>query len=1034
MIPSNQSGFSHKTQHPQKSATSPQFHQKRKPSIYDQEETKREDEMNFNGMFGNTSQDDNTLDSQMLYSSSQLHQQELNAGLGMNFNKGFQDQNEFMKAQQLDCQKCLSDFDENNGQQHSHLGTSYLTGQNQNSIHRDLQNISRKNKEQHQNMLFKAQTHKEFDLNNELYREVDIQKFDRIYENQFDIKSGTSQIQKSNLKIFNHQSQTQKLRNSNSTSSLNKAQSNQYTKNFISGINPMKDILKLQESVNSLPKKKRLNSQKQQSFKDSEYRRSVDLLGTIVEEDQRQSKDLEASDSNFFYNNKSPIKQSSEYIVKQESSNSSTEQEKYLKNIYQNMIPQDNIEDAQTFHKNALAAQTQKQPNFFIDNLRPSSGLGDQQKTHQDYKTSRNSTNKFKKIEFLQSPKKSRGDRLYSHEDPFFGKALITDEEVDHHRSKRQIDHKRLTNDQDYCYEKNNQTDRESSRPARSSSFKIDTDILPNHFNLKKKDSKNTPNSNRGGLIIAETDSRIINQPTINDIINHYGNTQANSSRNYNIQTKRSNVDQIQEVLSNEESKVPSPQNELRNSYGPTDQDGVNLNRENMGNIKFKKSVESQLQSSEHVKQQAQLHLEQKIKDGYDEDSENSSEDQDDFQEESKSSKSLINGQQNLLSSTYDISSNLRHKHSKLNVMVCGPAGIGKTSFLKVFLKKFDKNQFKSVSKDRSKQQTSKLNTEQQTPIIDHSRDPNHKQTIKNKITRDVIEYDVPKTISNKKISLKFIDSVGYGDCMDLQSWRKYIQKYIKSMQIEYMKEHERIMTTSRDRYQQQNEINKIPDNRVHLLLYFFNGHHTNECDFDMIKKLQRFVNILPMIAKGDSFKPDELLIMKNDIAITARNRDIHFFDCIHAIKEKVNTDEECRLISQELLNTGLNEESKSSTHYCPPFSIVNPVDKKVIMKDGKRHVTYGRNYSYGFCDAFSDDHSDFGRLYKLITNIIWDQLIEITDKSITNEYIMRRREKELLKKTLKTKDCRVQQTLIGLGLAAIGGVSFIAMKFRNNQ
>ena len=74
-------------------------------------------------------------------------------------------------------------------------------------------------------------------------------------------------------------------------------------------------------------------------------------------------------------------------------------------------------------------------------------------------------------------------------------------------------------------------------------------------------------------------------------------------------------------------------------------------------------------------------------------------------------------------------------------------------------------------------------------------------------------------------------------------------------------------------------------------------------------------------------------------------------------------------MISQELLNTGLNEESKSSTHYCPPFSIVNPVDKKVIMKDGRRHVTYGRNYSYGFCDAFSDDHSDFGRLYKLITS-----------------------------------------------------------------
>lgn len=48
--------------------------------------------------------------------------------------------------------------------------------------------------------------------------------------------------------------------------------------------------------------------------------------------------------------------------------------------------------------------------------------------------------------------------------------------------------------------------------------------------------------------------------------------------------------------------------------------------------------------------------------------------------------------------------------------------------------------------------------------------------------------------------------------------------------------------------------IKEIPDNRVHLLLYFFNGHHTNPTDFAILKKMSKYVNILPIIPKADSF------------------------------------------------------------------------------------------------------------------------------------------------------------------------------------
>ena len=73
-------------------------------------------------------------------------------------------------------------------------------------------------------------------------------------------------------------------------------------------------------------------------------------------------------------------------------------------------------------------------------------------------------------------------------------------------------------------------------------------------------------------------------------------------------------------------------------------------------------------------------------------------------------------------------------------------------------------------------------------------------------------------------------------------------------------------------------------------------------------------------------------------------------------------------IVSEMLLNTGTEKlELGKTTHHCPPFSIVNPVDKIEKMVNEKTKIKYGRNYAYGFCDAFSDEHSDFGRLYKLI-------------------------------------------------------------------
>ena len=82
----------------------------------------------------------------------------------------------------------------------------------------------------------------------------------------------------------------------------------------------------------------------------------------------------------------------------------------------------------------------------------------------------------------------------------------------------------------------------------------------------------------------------------------------------------------------------------------------------------------------------------------------------------------------------------------------------------------------------------------------------------------------------------------------------------------DYKNQEMSIEQSAADPHQKKIKLASIVDNRVHLLLYFFNGHHTNANDFTMLRKLQKIVNVIPLIPKADSFTPLELLRMKMDV------------------------------------------------------------------------------------------------------------------------------------------------------------------------
>lgn len=79
----------------------------------------------------------------------------------------------------------------------------------------------------------------------------------------------------------------------------------------------------------------------------------------------------------------------------------------------------------------------------------------------------------------------------------------------------------------------------------------------------------------------------------------------------------------------------------------------------------------------------------------------------------------------------------------------------------------------------------------------------------------------------SKRFIVTMVDTAGYGHKMDAENWRKgvtdelerrMIERRQKELEVEtlYVGEHQRL----------QRELKKIRDDRIHAILYFFDGHH----------------------------------------------------------------------------------------------------------------------------------------------------------------------------------------------------------------
>ncbi|AET40813.1 septin SHS1 Ecym_6442 [Eremothecium cymbalariae DBVPG len=128
------------------------------------------------------------------------------------------------------------------------------------------------------------------------------------------------------------------------------------------------------------------------------------------------------------------------------------------------------------------------------------------------------------------------------------------------------------------------------------------------------------------------------------------------------------------------------------------------------------------------------------------------------------------------------------------------------------------------------------------------------------------------------RMCLNLIDTHGIGENLDNELCFDEVVAYLEQQFDLVLAEETRIKRNPR-----------FEDGRVHAAIYFIEptGHGLRELDIEMMKKLSRYTNVLPIISRADSFTTEELVNFKRAIM-----DDIEYFN-VPIYKFELDEDEE---------------------------------------------------------------------------------------------------------------------------------------------
>uniref|UniRef100_A0A336MPX8 Septin n=1 Tax=Culicoides sonorensis TaxID=179676 RepID=A0A336MPX8_CULSO len=205
---------------------------------------------------------------------------------------------------------------------------------------------------------------------------------------------------------------------------------------------------------------------------------------------------------------------------------------------------------------------------------------------------------------------------------------------------------------------------------------------------------------------------------------------------------------------------------------------------------------------------------------------------------------------------------------------------------------------------------------------------------------------------SSVRLKLTICDTVGYGDQINKDDSFKALVDYIDQQFECFLQEELKI----------KRSLTAFHDSRIHVCLYFIcpTGHGLKSLDLVCMKKLDKKVNIIPIIAKADTISKAELQKFKAKIMEEIKNNGVEIYH--------FPTDDE----SVSEINSQMN------THV--PFAVVGSTE---MVRCGNKMVR-ARQYPWGIVQVENENHCDFVKLREML---IRTNMEDMREKTHTRHY-----------------------------------------------
>jgi len=265
----------------------------------------------------------------------------------------------------------------------------------------------------------------------------------------------------------------------------------------------------------------------------------------------------------------------------------------------------------------------------------------------------------------------------------------------------------------------------------------------------------------------------------------------------------------------------------------------------------------------------------------------------------------------------------LRPRVISLNIMVAGLAGLGKTTTCSALLDSWLHPKSKISSSNRTRTRSTK--------VIDASR---------------LFERFDPA--ANTLLRVRIIDTPGFGNQVNHRHSVRPICDYIATCREQ--KYHREMSSTGTEEYRDPTE-----EELVHVCLYFLSPGRFLEMDKHFLKKVQRQVTIVPVIAKADTLTDEEIASYRAELReILERERiEVYDFDGLDAAVSGASGSG----LSAGLgvgFGLGMGLDGKAFHRGRKPGETLT-----IISRDG--------NYPWGKSRAFDPDHSDLTLIRDLL-------------------------------------------------------------------